>query len=97
MWAVSEYPEVCCAVDSALYEAEDKKMSEYRDYIQHPTNRYSGLKIFICQMAKAKMSSVSSFIRKPKKKRPGVHSKCKQSSHKKGKNYQKRYVGQGKN
>ena len=48
-------------------------------------------------MAKAKMSSVSSFIRKPKKKRPGVHSKCKQSSHKKGKNYQKRYVGQGKN
>jgi|688.fasta_scaffold87790_4 hypothetical protein len=46
--------------------------------------------------AKAKVSLVKNFVAKPKKKRPGVHSKCKQSSHKKGKNYQKAYVGQGK-
>jgi len=46
--------------------------------------------------AKAKVSAVKSFIARPRKKRPGVHSKCKQSSHKKGKNYQKAYVGQGK-
>jgi len=46
--------------------------------------------------AKAKTSSVSSFRRKAKKKRPGVHSKCRQSSHKTGKNYKKKYVGQGR-
>jgi len=44
-------------------------------------------------MAKAK---VSVFLQKNKKKRPGVHSKKKQSSHKHGKNYQKKYVGQGR-
>lgn len=48
-------------------------------------------------MAKAKISSGQSFLAKPRKKRPGVHSKSKQSSHKKGKNYQKKYVGQGRN
>ena len=35
-------------------------------------------------------------VQKNKKKRPGVHSKKKQSSHKHGKNYQKKYVGQGR-
>jgi len=35
-------------------------------------------------------------VRKNKKKRPGVHFKKKQSSHKHGKNYQKKYVGQGR-
>jgi len=35
-------------------------------------------------------------VRKNKKKRPGVHSGKKQSSHKHGKNYQKKYVGQGR-
>ena len=32
----------------------------------------------------------------PKRKRPGVHSKKKNSVHKSGKNYQKKYRGQGK-
>lgn len=45
--------------------------------------------------AKAK-GNISTFRSKPRRKRPGVHSKSKQSSHKKGKNYQKKYVGQGK-
>ena len=31
----------------------------------------------------------------PKRKRPGVHSKKKNSSHKKAKNYKKAYRGQG--
>ena len=34
---------------------------------------------------------------KPKKKRKGVHSKCKTSNYKGSKNYKKRYKGQGKN
>lgn len=45
--------------------------------------------------AKAK-GNISTFRSKTRRKRPGVHSKSKQSSHKKGKNYQKKYVGQGK-
>jgi hypothetical protein len=32
-----------------------------------------------------------------KKKRKGVHSKCKSSNHKGSKNYKKKYKGQGKN
>lgn len=44
----------------------------------------------------SKSSSVSVRIAKPKKKRPGVHSKCKSSKLKKSKNYLKRYNGQGK-
>ncbi len=47
-------------------------------------------------MAKIKGQTATVFLRKPKKKRPGVHAKCKQSSHKNGKNYQKTYVGQGR-
>lgn len=31
-----------------------------------------------------------------KSKRPGIHSKCKTSTHKKSKFYQKKYRGQGK-
>jgi hypothetical protein len=46
--------------------------------------------------AKAKQQSAIQFIRKPKKKRPGVHSKCKTSKLKSSKNYAKAYVGQGK-
>lgn len=47
-------------------------------------------------MAKAKVSSGGpSFHAKPKVKRPGVHSKKKNSVHKKGKNYTKAYRGQG--
>ena len=45
--------------------------------------------------AKAKTSSVTSYIAKPKIKRPGVHSKSKTSKLKSSKNYQKLYTGQG--
>jgi hypothetical protein len=49
-------------------------------------------------MAKSTKATSSTNVRiaKPKKKRPGVHSKKKNSSHKHGKNYDKPYVGQGK-
>ena len=47
-------------------------------------------------MAKIKATTGISFVRKPKKKRPGVHSKCKASRSKMGKNYVKLYKGQGK-
>ena len=46
-------------------------------------------------MAKAKMNFVA-FIKKPKKKRPGVHAKTKTSKLKQSKNYVKKYKGQGK-
>ena len=39
---------------------------------------------------------VSSYIDKPKKKRPGIHAKTKSSKLKKSKNYVKQYRGQGK-
>jgi hypothetical protein len=44
----------------------------------------------------AKAGSVAMWKAKPKKKRPGVHSKKKNSVHKSGKNYNKKYRGQGK-
>ncbi len=47
--------------------------------------------------AQSKSTTVSVRIAKPKKKRPGVHSKCKSSKLKKSKNYLKKYKGQGKN
>jgi hypothetical protein len=47
-------------------------------------------------VAKAKQSSEGSFHAKPKSKRPGVHSKKKNSVHKVGKNYNKKYKGQGR-
>ena len=46
--------------------------------------------------AKAKTSSVISYIAKPKRKRPGVHAKAKTSKLKSSKNYKKINVGQGK-
>jgi hypothetical protein len=46
--------------------------------------------------AKAKTQASVSFIGKPKKKRPGVHAKSKQSKNKNSKNYVKSYVSQGK-
>jgi hypothetical protein len=45
--------------------------------------------------AKAKTSSVISYIAKPKRKRPGIHSKSKASKLKNSKNYKKLYIGQG--
>jgi hypothetical protein len=47
-------------------------------------------------MAKIKATTGISFVRKPKRKRPGIHSKCKASRSKMGKNYVKLYKGQGK-
>ena len=48
-------------------------------------------------MAKVKASSsVSTKVEKPKKNRPGVHSKAKTSALKSSKNYTKLYKGQGK-
>lgn len=46
--------------------------------------------------AKTKSTSVNTFIKKPKVKRPGVHSKKKNSGLKSSKNYKKAYRGQGK-
>lgn len=47
-------------------------------------------------MAKpTKTTTTTARIEKPKRKRPGVHSKKKASSHKHGKHYNKLSVGQG--
>jgi len=46
--------------------------------------------------AKAKGHAVISFVRKPKKRRPGLHAKSKTSKNKNSKNYIKSYVAQGK-
>jgi hypothetical protein len=47
-------------------------------------------------MAKAKQSTnTSTKLQKARKKRPGVHSKCKSSKLKGSKNYLKKYNGQG--
>jgi len=46
--------------------------------------------------AKSKTQSVISFIKKPKKRRPGIHAKSKTSKSKSSKNYIKPYVSQGK-
>ena len=47
-------------------------------------------------MSKAKGTTAISFVRKPKRKRPGIHSKCRASRSKSAKNYVKLYKGQGK-
>lgn len=47
-------------------------------------------------MAKTTTQSVRAHLAKPKKKRPGVHSKKKTSKSKKSKHYQKSYKGQGR-
>jgi hypothetical protein len=46
-------------------------------------------------MAKAVKTASSTKVSKGKKKRPGVHSKCKSSVSKNAKNYKKQNVGQG--
>lgn len=46
-------------------------------------------------MAKAKVSDIKLFKKKPKVKRPGRHKKS-DSKIKGAKNYKKRYAGQGK-
>ena len=47
-------------------------------------------------MAKAKETSSRGVLEKRHTKRPGIHSKKKNSVHKTGKNYRKKYRGQGK-
>ena len=47
-------------------------------------------------MAKASTSSTRSHLKAPKKKRPGIHSKKKNSRSKNAKNYKKAYRGQGR-
>jgi hypothetical protein len=47
-------------------------------------------------MAKAKTQSAVSFMKKPRKKRPGVHAKSKTSKLKSSKNYTKSYSSQGR-
>ena len=44
----------------------------------------------------AKVSNVTTFKKKPKVKRPGVHAKTKSSSSKGAKKYIKLNIGQGK-
>ena len=46
--------------------------------------------------AKTKVSSTPTKVEKPRRKRPGVHSKCKTSKLKSSKNYKKLYRGQGR-
>ncbi len=44
----------------------------------------------------ARKVNVYQYIRKAKKKRPGVHAKSKNSNCKQSKNYVKKYRGQGR-
>ena len=46
--------------------------------------------------AKAKTQTAVSFLKKTRKKRPGIHAKSKISKNKNSKNYVKTYVSQGK-
>jgi len=43
----------------------------------------------------AKGLTLGNYLKKPKKKRPGVHAKSKTSKLKSSKNYKKTYIGQG--
>lgn len=45
--------------------------------------------------AKVKTNATKAFIKKPKKKRPGIHSKCRYSKLKSSKLYKKLNRGQG--
>jgi len=44
----------------------------------------------------AKKINIYQYTRRSKKKRPGVHSKCKTSRSKNSINYKKKYIGQGR-
>ena len=46
-------------------------------------------------MAKAKVSNITVFKKKPRVSRPGVHAKTKHSNSKRSKLYKKRSRGQG--
>jgi hypothetical protein len=47
-------------------------------------------------MAKAKSQASVSFVKKSRKKRPGIHAKSKTSKLKSSKNYTKAYTSQGR-
>ena len=47
-------------------------------------------------MAKAKVNVLSTFRPKGGRKRPGVHAKTRNGVHKHGRNYKKKYRGQGR-
>lgn len=47
-------------------------------------------------MAKKSSFGIGSYFEKPKRKRPGIHAKTKQSKSKGSKNYVKLYRGQGR-
>ena len=47
-------------------------------------------------MARAKVADIAAFKKRPKRKRPGRHSKKGISKSKQSKLYKKRYRGQGK-
>ena len=47
-------------------------------------------------MAGKTMYGGSTYIGNPRRKRKGIHSKCKSSKNKHSKNYFKRYRGQGR-
>ena len=58
---------------------------------------FKTIKNILCKMAKKAGSSTQPLrFEKPKKKRKGVHAKTRNSVHKKGKNYNKPYRGQGR-
>ena len=39
---------------------------------------------------------IGNYLKKPKKRRPGVHAKTRNSNNKQSKNYVKKYKGQGR-
>ena len=47
-------------------------------------------------MAQAKTQTTRSFLRKPRRKRPGIHAKTKSSNNPKSRTYKKRYKSQGR-
>ena len=69
------------------YNPDNKRQFSVQEYIIKPHKE---------KMAKAKQSATRTFIAKPRKKRPGIHSKKKQSKNKNSKNYVKPYNKQGK-
>jgi hypothetical protein len=47
-------------------------------------------------MKKAGSAQAGQYVSRTKTDRPGIHSKCRTSNHKRSKNYKKTYRGQGR-
>ena len=58
--------------------------------------RHNHIDHFATDLFKQRGVSGSFYLKKPKKKRPGIHAKSKSSNLKTSKNYVKKYKGQGK-